>query len=231
MITAVARGFTASCLVKGQMGGQLHSMLDHLHRGEAVHAMSYGHADNIVGRAGGDLARGAEKPVSDIDPALYGREDMRRVLAALDIGALYRLLQDAGVSQRRIAGLTGQSQSEVSEIVAGRRKVENYHLLRRIAEGLGVPPELMGLSWWGLEGRWCGPEGAYSGGGTATEPPEEVSAAMLRRHLIAHGGMIMVGVLGGSVPADTPGPRGGNCSTIWAPRPLWLCRLGSPARR
>jgi hypothetical protein len=63
-------------------------------------AMSYGHADKIAGRAGGDPAPGAEKPVPAIDLALYRREDVRRILAALDIGALYRILQDAGVSQR-----------------------------------------------------------------------------------------------------------------------------------
>ena len=116
--------------------------------------MSYGHADKIAGRAGGEPAPGAEKSVPAIDPALYQRDDVRRILAALDIGALYRILQDAGVSQRQIAGLTGQSQSEVSEIVAGRRTVEDHQLLRRIVTGLGIPPELMGLSWWGSDGTW-----------------------------------------------------------------------------
>jgi transcriptional regulator with XRE-family HTH domain len=166
--------------------------------------MSYGHAGEIAGRAGNDPVPGAEKPVPVIDPALYWRDDVRRVLAALDIGALYRILQDAGVSQRQIAGLTGQSQSEVSEIVAGRRTVESHQLLKRIVTGLGIPPELMGLSWWGPNGTWYGFEGAYPGEGTAIETPEGVSAAMLRRHLIAHGGKIIVGVLSGSVPSDTP---------------------------
>jgi transcriptional regulator with XRE-family HTH domain len=95
---------------------------------------------------------------------------VRRILAVLDIGALYRILQDGGVSQRRIAALTGQSQSEVSEIVAGRRKVENHQLLRRIATGLGIPPELMGLSWWGSDGIWYSSEGAYPDEGTAADP-------------------------------------------------------------
>ncbi|MGQ0774106.1 MAG: helix-turn-helix domain-containing protein [Pseudonocardiales bacterium] len=75
-----------------------------------------------------------------IDRELYQRDDLRRILVALDIGALYRALKnDAGLTQRKIAGLTGQSQSEIADIVAGRRTVENYHLLQRIAQGLIHP--------------------------------------------------------------------------------------------
>ncbi len=56
-----------------------------------------------------------------LDPALFTTREMRGVLAVRDIGGLYRLLKAAGVSQREIAGLTGQSQSEVSEILKGAR--------------------------------------------------------------------------------------------------------------
>ena len=45
----------------------------------------------------------------------------RRALAQRDITTVYRLLNDAGVAQRRIAELTGQSQPEVCEILKGRR--------------------------------------------------------------------------------------------------------------
>ena len=47
--------------------------------------------------------------------------DGRRALATRDIGTVYRLLNAAGVPQRDIAAMTGQSQSEVSEILKGRR--------------------------------------------------------------------------------------------------------------
>jgi transcriptional regulator with XRE-family HTH domain len=113
-----------------------------------------------------------------VDPAFFQREDVRRVLAALDIGALYRILAaEAGVSQRQIAALTGQSQPEVSEIVSSRRRVESYQLLVRIAESLGIPREFMGLSWWG-------PDGAYCGEARVVESPEE-DEEMRRRALIA----------------------------------------------
>lgn len=46
---------------------------------------------------------------------------MRAALAVRDVGGIYRLLSEDGVSQRRISLLTGQSQSEVSEIIKGRQ--------------------------------------------------------------------------------------------------------------
>jgi transcriptional regulator with XRE-family HTH domain len=157
-------------------------------------------------RAGGDPAPDAEKPVPAIDPALYRRDDVRRILAALDIGALYRILQDAGVSQRQIAGLTGQSQSEVSEIVAGHRTVESHQLLKRIATGLGIPPELMGLSWWGPDGTWYGSEGAYPDEVMVADPPEGVEEEMRRRAVILSAPVALWGhPLFGKVP-ELPAP-------------------------
>ncbi len=70
---------------------------------------------------------------------------MRAALARRDIGAVYRMLIGAGVSQRQIACLTGQAQSEVSEILQGRQVI-GYAVLARIAEGLGIARGLMGLA-------------------------------------------------------------------------------------
>ena len=143
-------------------------------------AMSYGHAEKIIAIAAGIRSAANTPP---IDPALYRREDMRRILAARDITVLYQVLKDdVRLTQRRIAELTGQSQSEISEILQGRR-VLAYDLLVRIAEGLHIPRELMGLSWWGPDGTHAGPDGAYRGEVTVADP--ERLAEMLRRHLIA----------------------------------------------
>jgi transcriptional regulator with XRE-family HTH domain len=71
-----------------------------------------------------------------------------RTVAALadrDIAGLYRLLQRRGVPQRRLALFTEQSQSEISEILGGRR-VASYEVLVRIADGLGIPRGAMGLA-------------------------------------------------------------------------------------
>ncbi len=51
---------------------------------------------------------------------VLGSAGAKRSLAERDVGAVYRLLVEAGVSQRAIAVATGQSQSEVCEILKGR---------------------------------------------------------------------------------------------------------------
>ncbi|MCA1675973.1 MAG: helix-turn-helix domain-containing protein, partial [Actinobacteria bacterium] len=71
---------------------------------------------------------------------------MRPVLGTRDITTLYQVLTKAGLSQHRIAKLTGQAQSEVCEILKGRRVIA-YDVHRRIAEGLGIPPGRMGLAY------------------------------------------------------------------------------------
>jgi transcriptional regulator with XRE-family HTH domain len=121
-----------------------------------------------------------------IDPALWEQSDVRVALAARDIGAVYRALADVGVSQRAIAALTGQSQPEVSEILSGRRVIA-YEVLERIAEGLGIPRELMGLSWYGSDGVSAYP------GGVMVQPPEGVTDAMRRRAFLAAAGVAIVG--------------------------------------
>lgn len=134
--------------------------------------MSYPDASNHAGRH------------HTIDPALWSQADLRPVFTAQDIGLLYRVLKDeAGLSQRQIARLTGQSQSQVSEILAGRQVV-SYEALARIAEGLGVPRERMGLSWWGPDGTWHGPGDAYPDEVTVANTPKEVNEDMRRRALI-----------------------------------------------
>jgi transcriptional regulator with XRE-family HTH domain len=139
--------------------------------------MSGEHADKINGRAG---------DVPLVDPVLFEHADVRRILAALDIGGLYRVLGDeAGISQRQIAACTGQSQSEVSEIVAGRRRVESHQLVR-IAEGFDIPPQLMGLSWWGPDGTYCGEV-------PVTESSTEEGEDVRRRTLIGATSMAALG--------------------------------------
>lgn len=70
----------------------------------------------------------------------------RSALARRDIAAVFGILRDAGVSQVHIARATGQRQSEVSEIIAGRQ-VQSVPLLERIADGLGAPRGWMGLAY------------------------------------------------------------------------------------
>jgi transcriptional regulator with XRE-family HTH domain len=155
--------------------------------------MSYGHADRIAAiLAGTTPAAGSEKPMPPIDPRLYDRPEVRPILAQHDIAGLYRALNDAGVPQRQIAELTGQSQSEVSEILKGRR-VLSYDLLVRITEGLAIPRERMGLSWRGPDGTHAGPDGAYGGQVTVANPEGVDEMLRRRRQVIELGAGVAVG--------------------------------------
>ncbi|MGH3865524.1 MAG: hypothetical protein ACRDQ4_05160 [Pseudonocardiaceae bacterium] len=64
-----------------------------------------------------------------LGPGFVDSDEVRAAVNDLDIGALFRLVQRLGVTQRQIAGLTGQSQSEVCAILKGR-KVTNVFVLR-----------------------------------------------------------------------------------------------------
>lgn len=105
--------------------------------------------------------------------------------------------------QREIGELTGQSQSEVSEILSGERVVQSYDLLIKIADGLRVPRGWMGL--------------AYAGERPPAQPapPEEaVDEDVKRRNFLAAASMALWGhtVLGellevpGRPAAPTPLP-------------------------
>ena len=54
------------------------------------------------------------------DPTTWHRPEMLAAVTNRDITNVFRLLQKIGMSQQRIAALTGQSQPEVSAILHGR---------------------------------------------------------------------------------------------------------------
>jgi transcriptional regulator with XRE-family HTH domain len=85
-------------------------------------------------------------PDHGIPPAVWEHPVMRAALARRDLATVYRRLQAAGISQRRIAALSGQSPSEVYEILNGRQ-VMAYDVLVRIADGLGIPRGYLGLAY------------------------------------------------------------------------------------
>ena len=161
-----------------------------------MNTVSYGHAHEIAARAAGAPPAVDTPP---IDPALYWRDNVRPVLAARDIGVLYLVLKDdAELTQRRIAELTGQSQSEVSEILKGRQ-VRDVTVLERIAKGLGIPLELMGLSY--------GEHSAYGEDSTVAEAPDGVDENMQRRDLIAMSAFATLGFVPfGTLLNPPPGP-------------------------
>jgi transcriptional regulator with XRE-family HTH domain len=108
----------------------------------------------------------------DLTPAIL------KACAEHNIGSLFSLLRDGGMTQRQIAQLVKLSQPEVSEIIKGRQ-VQAYDVLERIANGLDIPRGLMGL--------------AYTGG-DEPEAEVEVDEAVERRKLLALAAAILTGV-------------------------------------
>ncbi|MDQ3763099.1 MAG: helix-turn-helix transcriptional regulator [Actinomycetota bacterium] len=142
--------------------------------------------------------------IEGVDLAVFEREDMRQALACRDITTVYRILVNYGVAQRYLAELVGQTQSEVSEILHGR-KVQSYAVLVRIAQGLGVSRGSMGLAYLDERDEYEGPEPLF----------EEVTEDMKRRALLAAGAVALCGspVLGEILelperpPTPTPLPN------------------------
>jgi len=182
--------------------------------------MGYGHAGKLAAIAAGTPAAETATPptgpaseTSDARPTtppwveLYDRGDVRRILAERDIGALFRVLRDdAGLTQRTIAELTGMSQSEVSEILSGRQ-VLSYNVLVRIAHGLGIPRVRMGLSYGGSD-AYAGQEAPQSG------VTQEVTEDVQRRDVLAVGFLATFGSVpsfvamldGSAAPSEVPLP-------------------------
>src|SRR6266540_2503948 len=110
----------------------------------------------------------------------WEQPEMRAALAGREVSAVYRLLRKHGVSQRQIAAMTGQSQSEVSEILKGRQ-VMAYDVLTRIADGLGVPRGYMGLAYDEVT--------ANRVVGTADGQQAEEDESVKRRRFLAHAAL------------------------------------------
>jgi transcriptional regulator with XRE-family HTH domain len=135
--------------------------------------------------------------MQEIDPWFLDDDEVRVALAARDIGALYRLFKRLGVTQRQIAGLTGQSQSEVCEILKGRQ-VLNVLVLERIADGFGIPRERMGLGYGEKGPRAPSTDGAVD---EKVKRRVLIAAAMGQPLLSVRGEPITVGL-----PTDDPLP-------------------------
>ncbi|MGH4012932.1 MAG: helix-turn-helix domain-containing protein [Pseudonocardiaceae bacterium] len=127
---------------------------------------------------------------------------MHRALAGRDISTVYRLLCDDGLTQAQISKLTGQSQSEVSEILNGRR-VLSYAVLERIADGLGIPRGHMGLAYADADGNLdTYPEGDRVR--DTDEDDQEVDDEMISRRIL---GLVSAALLGASVLGEEGGIR------------------------
>jgi len=94
----------------------------------------------------GDPGRSVEAGLAPAaGPAeIWAKDEIRRACARRDIAHVYKMLNAAGVSQRRLTAATGRAQNETSEILCCGRVACPMGVLKRIADGLGIP-----RGWWG----------------------------------------------------------------------------------
>lgn len=75
------------------------------------------------------------------------RADLQQALREHDFAEAFRVLkQYAGLSQNRIALACGLTPGKVSTIISGSAQVTSIEVLRRIADGLRIPGDLLGLA-------------------------------------------------------------------------------------
>jgi transcriptional regulator with XRE-family HTH domain len=123
-------------------------------------------------------AAGFRKPIPQ---GFYEDADLRAALARYDFGAVFAAVrQHTGLSQLQLADLLDLSQSRISAVERGERRLTHVKLAARLAGLLRIPPRLLGFP----------PEAPGS-----VEGPEEVSW-LERRDFLA---LVTAATLGSSL--------------------------------
>ena len=78
--------------------------------------------------------------VRGIVERVCARPEVLDACARRDLGTVITALKTSGLTQGRIAELTGISQGRLSEWVTGRRKPEGVTSFQKFANGVGMPP-------------------------------------------------------------------------------------------
>ncbi|MGH3697758.1 MAG: helix-turn-helix domain-containing protein [Pseudonocardiaceae bacterium] len=103
------------------------------------------------GRSGGMCDPCARRPL-DIaerlqEAGFFSREPIRRALAALDFGYLFRAVRrTAGLTQVELGEVLELDQDRISRIERGERPLKDFETIARIATRLGIPLILLGFS-------------------------------------------------------------------------------------
>lgn len=118
--------------------------------------------------------------------ALLQSEDMRRACAARDFREIFRLVnRRTGSSHAVMAAAVGKmTSSRVSDIIRGVRGIRGQEVIERVADGFGIPGEMLGLPKRPWEDLPTSPPNI----------PDEASNALLP--LVVNGRTIMVPVDG-----------------------------------
>lgn len=95
-----------------------------------------------------DLGMSQASTLYTVSPSLLQRPQMRAALRSRDFQTAFRLMrQYDGASQERIASVVeGLTQGRVSRVMSGRDRLASLDLIERLADGLRIPGELLGLA-------------------------------------------------------------------------------------
>jgi hypothetical protein len=82
-----------------------------------------------------------------LPPDVLARTDLRAALTDHDFAVAFRLIKKwGGLSQNRIASACQLTPGKVSTIIAGTHRVTSYDVVCRIADGLRIPGQFVGLA-------------------------------------------------------------------------------------
>ncbi|GAB2714331.1 helix-turn-helix domain-containing protein [Streptomyces bullii] len=80
-------------------------------------------------------------------PEVLERDDVKRALAEHDFAAAFSLIKKwGGLSQNRIAAACQLTPGKVSTIISGQQQVTSFEVICRIADGLRIPGNMVGLA-------------------------------------------------------------------------------------
>lgn len=92
------------------------------------------------------MTRGSRYGQVTIPPEFWARPELAGMLMMRIVEQILRaVIDEFGLSQRDLAFRIGMAQSEISEILGGRR-VQSVRVLERVADGLGCPRWRMNLA-------------------------------------------------------------------------------------
>jgi transcriptional regulator with XRE-family HTH domain len=130
-------------------------------------------------------ASGGRNPIMKINPHIWQRPELQDALTGQDFQVIFDYLtRHEGLSQRQLAKLLGRSQSQISEIIGGR-KVQMYGVLVDFAKRLSIPRGSLGVA-------YCQDLERARGVDDVGEEDDSVE----RRRLLANG---VAAVFGGAV--------------------------------
>ncbi|MFB7178462.1 XRE family transcriptional regulator [Streptomyces sp. NPDC056257] len=89
-------------------------------------------------------SQGLDPPT--VTAGLLDDERMLKALAARDVGAVFKLLNNRGVSTRKLAAAVDISQGRLYDYMSGNCRVEKLSLFEQFADGLRIPGHLLGLA-------------------------------------------------------------------------------------